>query len=220
MTNQKDFQINEEQCKQFLQQQEALTKAKQAALQKSVDTLKEELELSDFDCTEMLFKSGVVKITSVKASEPRMYVYNDKTQLWDLKGSMPKVNKAIHTILKAEADKKLAQLEALFNSNNAPQLKQLADCKKKVRGALGSMQKMQNIFKAAGDCMCSESDFNKKMLKDNLIPIRTGCLDLTTLEERPRTKEDMFNFCLDVAMTDKTDDAEKFLRPYLSLIHI
>ena len=236
MTNQNDFQINEEQCKQFLKQQEALTKAKQVALQQSVDTLKEELELSDIDCAEMLFKSGVVKITSVKASEPRMYVYNDKTQLWELKESMPKVNKAIHTILKAEADKKLKELNTLLHSIKdtnkdkpqktdakgfkesvfAPYLqmsKQLDDCKKKVR-ALGSTTKLQNIFKSAGDCMCSESEFNQKMLTDNLIPIRTGCLDLTTLEERPRTKEDMFNFCLDVGMTDKTDDAENFLRPY------
>ena len=236
MTDQNDFQINEADTKklnELQKKQEQLAQAKRLAIQKSVDKLKEELELSDMDCANMLNKSGVVKITCVKQSEPRMFVYNEKTQLWELKESMPKVNKAIHTILKEVADKKLAQLSILLNSkreNTPPKTnkngfkesifaghhemtKEMKDCKKAVK-SLGSTNKLQNIFKSAGDCMCSESEFNKKMLTDNLIPIRTGCIDLATLEERPRTKEDMFNFYLDVAMTDKTEDAEKFLRPY------
>ena len=218
MKNENDFQINEEQCKQFLEQQKQIAKAKAKALIKSAETLKEELELSDNDCADLLYKSGVVKITSVKASEPRMFVYNEDTQLWELKDSMPKVNKAIHTILKKMVDKKVTELTTILEtlskvsdqSNNDKMLKEL---KKSVK-SLGATNKRQNIFRCAGDCMCSETEFNKKMLSENLIPIRTGCIDLTTLKVRKRTKEDMFNFYLDVAMTDNTEDAEKFLRPY------
>ena len=50
------------------------------------------------------------------------------------------------------------------------------------------------------------------MLKDNLLPIKAGCIDLTTLEVRKRTKEDMFNFYLDVELVDNTDKAEQFIK--------
>ena len=175
MKEQNNFQINEEQCKHFLEQQKQIAKAKAEALAKSAETLKEELELSDIDCADLLHKSELVKITCASISEPKMFVYNEDTQLWELKGSMPKVTKAIHTILKKMVDKKVKELDTILNSVSALKSEQtktdkkgfndmdktLKDVKKAVK-ALGATKKLQDIFKVAGDCMCNEAEFNKR----------------------------------------------------------
>lgn len=68
------------------------------------------------------------------------------------------------------------------------------------------------MFKVCGDCVGTESEFNQKLVDENLLPIEKNMINLETLEIRPRTKEDMFNFSLNVDFTEDTKDAEDLLR--------
>ena len=194
-----------------LKKQKDEAQALQLANAKKKDTLKDELSLTDIQCADMLAKAGTVKITSTD-KKPCMYVWNDETTLWEMKNSTPKINTTISSLLKPIAQKKLEELAPLMGDSKTEK-----SLYKKFEGNVKSLEsatKLHNIFISCGDCMVQERLFNSKMVSDNLLPIRDGCIDLRTLEVRARVKEDYFNFFLDVGLTDDVSDAERFLRPY------
>ena len=193
-----------------LKKQKDEAQALALATAKKQDTLKDELSLTDIQCADMLAQTGMVKITSTDNKKPCMYVWNEETTLWE--NSSHRVNKTISSLLKPIAQKKLDELAPLMGDSKAAKAQY-----KKFEGNVKSLEsatKLHNTFISCGDCMVQERLFNSKMVSDNLFPIRDGCIDLRTLEVRPREKEDYFNFFVDVGLTDETSDAERFLRPY------
>ena len=168
---------------------------------------------------------------SSRSGSPVMYVWNEKTLLWELKEGLPKVNRVIHSLLVPTLRKKIDDaykaIDAVtleYQFVDQEKKNELTTCflearealkkaEKKVK-SLGSAGKLQSIFKVCGDCVGTESEFNQKLIDENLLPIKKNVINLETLKIRPRTKEDMFNFSLNVDFTEDTKDAEDFLREY------
>ena len=185
----------------------------------------------DVECADMLRDSDMIRITCSRIQNPVMYVWNEKTLLWELTEGLPRVNRVINSLLVPRLRNKIkaayraidkVTLEYQFadqatqNTLTTCLLNARDDLKKaekKVR-SLGSAGKLQSIFKVCGHCVGTESEFNQKLVDENLLPIKKNVINLETLEIRPRTKEDMFNFSLNVDFTEDTKDAEDFLREY------
>ena len=230
-----EFLADQEKAFQAKQEEDA---AKEAQLKKlhdlcvKVDAIKNELLFTDSQCAEMLTKSKVIKITNVSMKNPCLYIWNSETTLWEKTEGMPRIITTIYKLIVPLVSKKIEdadkavrsvemQYEGAAASNVKKELeKELQKARNTIRTArkklveLGSSNKRQNIFRSCGDCVVSETEFNKKMQTHNLLPIKNGVINLTTLEQRPRTKEDMFSFYMDVEMTDDTSNAEEFLEQY------
>ena len=203
--------------------QEYLEKKKLQTIRNSVINLTHEITktfaFTDIQCAELIAKKGDVKITSA-GKKPCMFVWNKDTLLWEPKENIPKILTAIYRLLVPgfqekldQANTKLATLMAQgFATDDVNKCqKALETARKKVVG-LGSANKLQNIFRSCGKCMVIETDFNKKLTTESLLPIKKNVINLKTLEQRPRTKQDMFNFTLNYDMTEDTKDAEEFLK--------
>ena len=216
-------QINDTQMQALLKKEQAkLIKAQQLkVLKNKVHEIEQQFTFSDMQCAQLLAKTNQVKITNASSKKPRMYMWNETNTLWEPLEGIPKINTALHDLLVPTLEKQIKDAHQKLNQLAADNESEIIT---KGRAApmkaeknlvnLGSTNKLQNIFKSCGKCVVSETEFNAKMQTHNLLPIKTGVINLVTLKERPRTKDDMFSFYMDVEMTDDTAQAEDFLHQY------
>ena len=223
MMNQNDFQINDTEMKELLKKEQAkIMKAQRLKVLKNVvHEIEKQFSFTDNECAQLLAKTNEIKITNASQMKPRMYVWKESIKLWEPLTDFLRINTAIHDLLVPtlekqieEGHRRLNQLAAQHDSDIITKGRAaLMKAEKKLLD-LGSTKKRQNIFKSCGKCVVPETDFNKKMHTHNLLPIKNGVINLTTMEQRARTKDDMFSFYMDVEMTDDTSNAEEFLKQY------
>ena len=183
------------------------TKQNKKQNESSVDLYK---ELDDATLATMLQECDMIRFIDSNHA----YAWNEETLLWTPINSKQQINTMVCEILAPIIEKRK---EAL--------LKEYAKCKDdnkasiwnalKNNKSIGSATKVKNIICMAGRSVVNEDFFNQKTLTKNLLPIRNGyCLDIVSLEKRKRKKKDYFTFETDTDLSEKTKDAEDFLKQY------
>ena len=155
--------------------------------------LQEEFELTDIGCANLVKDSDQIKFINKSFA----FVWDDTELLWKPLNTPIQVSTTIHKILLPIVKKKLTEYKQYVDVNDKKVIKELQQIQKGIR-SLSSSRKLQQITNVCGDSVVEFALFDSKTQTDNILPVRSGILDIVTLKTRPRRKDDYFTFALDV----------------------
>ena len=170
-------------------------------------------DLTDAILASMLTDADLIKFIDSNHA----YTWDEETLLWKQMNSNQQINTMVCEILKpiieARREALMKQMTEVKFGEDA-KLTRIQNALKQCK-SLGSASKIKNVISMAGRSVVSDDFFNQKSLTKSILPVRNGyCLDLITLEKRKRKKRDYFTFEYDADLTEKTKDAEGFLREF------
>ena len=167
-------------------------------------------ELDEITLATILQKSDMIRFIDSNHA----YAWNKETLLWTPINSKQQINTMVCEILSPILEKRTELLWKEYAQRDKDGKDRLFNVIKSNK-SIGSATKVKNIICMAGRSVVNEDFFNQKTLTKNLLPIRNGyCLDIVSLEKRKRKKTDYFTFETDTDLSEKTKDAEDFLKQY------